>query len=158
MFQRAALFLVVFSTFAFGKDHYLDEIQPIFNSRCVACHGCYEAPCQLNLQSYAGVVRGFNPLPLYSAKRTDYVSATELAKGFHPVVANKDRFKDGLLYKFVAQASKNNKDGFAATDVAALQAEAEKTSKHTCVANEVPANNEWKMVSFDTFITKNPAA
>jgi hypothetical protein len=39
-------------------DHYLDHIQPIFNARCIQCHACVNAPCQLNLTSYDGVKRG----------------------------------------------------------------------------------------------------
>src|SRR5688572_23236789 len=107
MFQRAALFLVLISNFGFAEITYQKDVQPILTSRCVACHGCYEAPCQLNLQSYAGVVRGFNPLPLYSGKRTEYVTPQKLAAGFHPVI-NKDRYRDGLLYKFVEQSYRNN--------------------------------------------------
>jgi len=39
-------------------DEYFARIQPIFDNRCVACHSCYNAPCQLNLQSYSGLTRG----------------------------------------------------------------------------------------------------
>jgi hypothetical protein len=35
---------------ASASDDYTARIQPIFNSRCIACHSCYNAPCQLNLQ------------------------------------------------------------------------------------------------------------
>jgi len=34
-----------------ADDEYTNSIQPIFNNRCIACHSCYNAPCQLNLQS-----------------------------------------------------------------------------------------------------------
>jgi hypothetical protein len=30
-------------------DDYTTHIQPIFDSRCIACHSCFNAPCQLNL-------------------------------------------------------------------------------------------------------------
>ena len=30
---------------------YTRDIQPIFTEKCVACHACYDAPCQLNLGS-----------------------------------------------------------------------------------------------------------
>jgi hypothetical protein len=26
---------------------FADEVQPILDKRCVVCHGCYDAPCQL---------------------------------------------------------------------------------------------------------------
>src|SRR5680860_1382239 len=37
---------------------YTDDIQPIFNKRCVACHGCLGSPCNLKLTSFRGVDRG----------------------------------------------------------------------------------------------------
>lgn len=40
------------------NDIYLNKIQPIFNNRCIACHSCYNSPCQLNLTSFNGVDRG----------------------------------------------------------------------------------------------------
>ena len=39
-------------------DYYQRNVKPIFESRCMACHSCYNAPCQLNLQSYEGFERG----------------------------------------------------------------------------------------------------
>ncbi len=41
-----------------ASDDYTTLIQPIFDSRCVACHSCYNAPCQFNLQSHSGLARG----------------------------------------------------------------------------------------------------
>ena len=35
----------------------------ILDNRCVVCHGCNDAPCQLNLASRAGVTRGANRRP-----------------------------------------------------------------------------------------------
>ena len=29
---------------------YQNDIQPIFETKCLACHGCYDAPCQLKLE------------------------------------------------------------------------------------------------------------
>lgn len=51
------------------QDPYLGTIQPLMAARCVACHGCYEAPCQMNLQSYSGLERGFHPTPTFSSSR-----------------------------------------------------------------------------------------
>ncbi|MCB0369095.1 MAG: fatty acid cis/trans isomerase, partial [Bdellovibrionales bacterium] len=46
-------------------DMYSTEIQPIFNQKCIACHSCFNAPCQLNLTSYEGVNRGASKLNIY---------------------------------------------------------------------------------------------
>ncbi len=45
------------------------DIQPIFNQRCVVCHACYDAACQLKLSSYEGVDRGANKEPVYDGTR-----------------------------------------------------------------------------------------
>ena len=101
------------------RSQYLDEVQPILTTRCIACHGCYEAPCQLNLQSYDGLRRGFNPIPIFSAKRVDYTAPTRMddastiegwrALGFLPVASHADEksaadkpvhYQDSLIYRF----------------------------------------------------------
>ena len=33
---------------------YRKDVQPIVERRCVVCHGCYDAPCQLKLGSLGG--------------------------------------------------------------------------------------------------------
>jgi len=48
---------------------YKNQIQPILNNRCVVCHSCNDAPCQLNLSSLEGLDRGWNSLPVYNAIR-----------------------------------------------------------------------------------------
>jgi hypothetical protein len=41
----------------------------IFDTRCVVCHGCYDAPCQLIMSSHDGLARGANKSPVYEATR-----------------------------------------------------------------------------------------
>ena len=55
-------------------DHYMDDIQPILAKRCVACHSCTNAPCQLNMTSYKALERGLtklNPYAVSVAKKPD---------------------------------------------------------------------------------------
>src|ERR1700686_5678678 len=61
-----------------ASDDYTSRIQPIFDSRCVACHSCYNAPCQLNLQSYSGLARGANKLNVYDRSRLKSVAPSRL--------------------------------------------------------------------------------
>ena len=76
---------------------YWREVRPILDQRCVSCHACYDAPCQLNLASYAGIVRGASTEPVYSAARLIAAEPTRLGidaqsvrewreKGFFPVL------------------------------------------------------------------------
>ncbi len=48
-----------------SKDYYTDHVQPIFDKKCVACHSCFNSPCQLNLSSYEGITRGANQTSVY---------------------------------------------------------------------------------------------
>ncbi|MNR77830.1 Fatty acid cis/trans isomerase (CTI) [compost metagenome] len=48
---------------------YLQTIQPILNQRCVVCHACYDAPCQLKTTSWDGLARGANKTAVYDATR-----------------------------------------------------------------------------------------
>lgn len=57
----------------FEHDHklainYTDKVQPIIENRCVVCHGCYDAPCQLKLSSPEGTDRGFSPENVYATR------------------------------------------------------------------------------------------
>lgn len=60
------------------SDLYAHKIQPLFDNRCVACHSCFNAPCQLNLQNYDGFVRGANKLNVYNGSRTKAVEPTRI--------------------------------------------------------------------------------
>lgn len=80
-----------------GAPDFLRDVKPIVDNRCVVCHGCYDAPCQLNLASYPGMTRGSNPEKVYDASRLVAAEPTRLfvdahsnaawrAKGFRPVL------------------------------------------------------------------------
>ena len=57
---------------------YRNEVQPILESRCISCHACYEAPCQLNLNSPAGIDRGLSKMPVYKSTRLRAAPPTRL--------------------------------------------------------------------------------
>ncbi|MCW0469986.1 hypothetical protein OH492_16720 [Vibrio chagasii] len=42
------------------SQHFLNEVKPIIDNRCVVCHACYDAPCQLKMSSVEGIDRGAN--------------------------------------------------------------------------------------------------
>lgn len=48
---------------------YQNDIKPIIEQRCTVCHGCYDAPCQLKLDSYQGLLRGANTEKVYDGTR-----------------------------------------------------------------------------------------
>lgn len=57
---------------------FTDDVQPIITEKCVACHACYDAPCQLNLGSADGLERGAHKLPVYQGTRRNSQQPTRL--------------------------------------------------------------------------------
>jgi hypothetical protein len=76
-----------------------DEIRHVVERRCMVCHACYDAPCQLALSSREGLARGASKDPVYSSARLRAATPTRLGLdahtveewrklGFFPVAAN----------------------------------------------------------------------
>jgi len=63
---------------AAGGVSYRDDVRPILESRCVVCHGCYDAPCQLKLGAWEGIARGATKAPVYDAARVSEAPMTRL--------------------------------------------------------------------------------
>ncbi|MDD2789577.1 MAG: fatty acid cis/trans isomerase [Sulfurimonas sp.] len=51
------------------KINYLKEVKPILEKRCVVCHSCYNAPCQLKMDAYEGISRGSSKARIYLGNR-----------------------------------------------------------------------------------------
>ena len=80
-----------------SAPEYQRDIRPLLERRCLVCHGCYDAPCQLKLDSYQGLSRGSTKEQIYSTERLSpalpsrlFVDAQTTAgwrvRGFSPVV------------------------------------------------------------------------
>lgn len=91
---------------------YHDEVRPIIEKKCLACHGCFDAPCQLKLESASGLLRGAHHEEVYDGKRTEAQSPTRLGidandeaewrkLGFNSVLNQTDE-KKSLLYNMLA--------------------------------------------------------
>ena len=61
------------------KISFNGEVLPVLEKRCIACHGCYDAPCQLKLTTAQGVLRGANKDRVYDYAR---ITATEPTRLF----------------------------------------------------------------------------
>ncbi|MFV0437826.1 MAG: fatty acid cis/trans isomerase [Desulfopila sp.] len=99
-----------------GSIHYLTEIKPILDGRCVVCHSCYNSPCQLKLSSYEGLDRGGSKEAVYNSHRLWTMEPTRLfvdamttdqwrRKDFHTVrqAVGDDDGDDPLLLKVLNQ-------------------------------------------------------
>jgi len=60
------------------KVSFYKEVKPILDSRCVSCHGCYDAPCQLKLGSIEGLDRGATKQLVYDSTRLKAADPTRL--------------------------------------------------------------------------------
>jgi hypothetical protein len=71
--------------------------ESVFETRCVVCHGCYDAPCQLKLTAFEGIDRGGTEKKVYESGRLSEAEPTRLfidardapawrRKGFHAVL------------------------------------------------------------------------
>jgi len=57
---------------------YHQEIKPLLETRCVACHACYDAPFQLKLGSTNGINRGATKQLVYDGGRLTAATPTRL--------------------------------------------------------------------------------
>ena len=87
---------------------YHRDIQPILNQRCVVCHACYDASCQLKLSSYEGLDRGANKDKVYNGTRVIAAEPSRLLvdakdtaewrdKGYFPVLNERDQTPEANL-------------------------------------------------------------
>lgn len=130
-------------------EFYENNVQSIFDNRCVACHSCFNAPCQLKLTSYEGVKRGgtkndifdFNDIKAKSPTRLYIDAHSENAwreKSFFPVVGDNSAF---LLLKMI-----NGMEG----------PESKKQKKYLAEESRVCPQNGGDE-EFEKYLEKNPA-
>ena len=97
-----------------GPVKFESQVQPILERRCVVCHGCYDAPCQLKLSSMEGLQRGASEERIYEPKRMTTMPPTRLfvdakttaqwrERGFHSVLNEgeqnpENNLKQSVLY------------------------------------------------------------
>ena len=102
---------------------FRNEVFPIIEKRCVVCHGCYDAPCQLKLSSAEGIDRGASPVKVYNARRLLAADPSRLfldekttqgwrEKGFSPVLNERDQtllanLQGSMLYQLLLQKNKH---------------------------------------------------
>jgi hypothetical protein len=62
-----------------------------FDTRCIVCHGCYDAPCQLKLTSWDGIARGASHDKVYEASRLTEAAPTRLGVDAHTLEDWRDK-------------------------------------------------------------------
>lgn len=98
---------------------FLETVKPIIDNRCVVCHACYDAPCQLKMTSVEGIDRGATKALVYEGTRLTAATPTRLfedaqtteewrALGFHPVLNERNQtptanMEAGLVARLLIQ-------------------------------------------------------
>lgn len=96
---------------------YQNEVRPVLEKRCIVCHGCYDAPCQLKMTSVEAIKRGANPDKVYDAERIFAAEPTRMFidanneqewrnKGFHTILNEQqdsaiNNLRHSTLYKML---------------------------------------------------------
>ncbi|MEM6775720.1 MAG: fatty acid cis/trans isomerase [Pseudomonadota bacterium] len=70
---------------------YPPAVREIVEQRCVVCHGCYDAPCQLKLDAWAGLARGASKNRVYDGSRLRNAALTRLYEDAHSLEAWRER-------------------------------------------------------------------
>ena len=102
---------------------YVNDVKPILEHKCISCHACNDAPCQLKLTSPEGLLRGATGKPVYDSERVFDAPPTRLfvdahgesewrKMGFHSVFNHQssslqDNLSDSTLYQMIALARSN---------------------------------------------------
>lgn len=110
---RAALilWLVVFALAVVAETAHEEAAQMLLEKRCLVCHGCYDAPCQLKLEAWEGLERGGTTELVYDGARLLPAAMTRLFddgltqqqwrdKGFHAVI-DADKPSAGVMYRML---------------------------------------------------------
>ncbi len=88
--------------------YFMEEVKPIIDNRCVVCHACYDAPCQLKMSSVEGIDRGGSKTQVYEGTRLSAATPTRLFKDaqttqqwrnldFHPVLNEREQNAEANL-------------------------------------------------------------
>ncbi len=99
------------------------EVKPVLERRCVVCHGCYDAPCQLKLSSGEGIQRGASEELVYNPRRIKPMRPTRLfvdagsaaewrSRGFHSVLNEQQQtpennLKNSVMYRMLRLKQKH---------------------------------------------------
>ncbi len=97
--------------------NFEQQVKPVLEKRCVVCHGCYDAPCQLKLSSNEGLLRGASEELVYNPARISPTQPTRLfvdaksteewrSRGFHPVLNEgqqtpENNLENSVLYRLL---------------------------------------------------------
>lgn len=141
---------------------YQQQIKPLLERRCVVCHGCYDAPCQLKLGSWEGVARGSSQNNVYDRLRLNDAEPSRLGLDAHGAAAWREQGFSPVL---------NDRDPSPANHLAAsvLWRSLQLKTDHPLPAQAVLSDNDFdfsldrhnscpRLDEFDAFARQQPRA
>ncbi|MBX3639619.1 MAG: fatty acid cis/trans isomerase [Nitrosomonas sp.] len=122
---------------------FTQEIQPILEAKCLSCHSCFDAPCQLKLETTEGLLRGAFHESVYGGARTEAMPPTRLGidklttagwreRGFYSVLQAENAQLPSLMFSMIALAKQHP---FPPNSKLPDSMEIEITRKNYCVSN-----------------------
>lgn len=96
---------------------FLNNVRPLLNRRCVVCHACYDAACQLKFTSAEGIERGASKQAIYTPRafETDptrlhldeHSTSAWRSRGFYPILNEREQtptanLEASLMYRTLA--------------------------------------------------------
>lgn len=72
-------------------DFFSQQVNPVLTKRCVVCHACYDAPCQLKMSSPDGVTRGAHKEKVYEGTRLTAAEPNRLFIDAHTTESWRER-------------------------------------------------------------------
>lgn len=76
-----------------------NDVRPILETKCLACHSCFDAPCQLKMEYSDGLIRGAHPDPVYNGARLEDQTPTRLGID----AQNEQQWRDLGFYSVLAR-------------------------------------------------------
>ena len=142
-----------------GNVDFWSQVKPIIDQRCVVCHGCYDAPCQLKMSSIEGITRGASKEKVYDQGRLKEMSLTRLFEDAHSVVEWRDKGFHPVLNEY-ADTAEANREASAMYQMLRLKQENPLPAvKQLPDSFDLSLNRKQvctKVEEFDNYADKNP--
>ena len=84
-------------------NFYQEQVKPILESRCINCHACYDAPCQIKLTAPDGIERGGSKDKVYEGDRLLALAPTRLFEDARTA----DEWRDKGFYSILNERSQS---------------------------------------------------
>ena len=92
--------------------NYHDDVKPVLAKRCVVCHACYDAPCQLKMGAYSGIERGASKERVYDGERLIEANLTRLFEDGHTLA----QWRDKDFFAVNSDTPQTSTNGLSSTD------------------------------------------